>query len=280
MSGGFVKVPNCVADNPDLQGKPLSVYIAMRRDIDREGQAVVSYTTLVKRTGFGRTAIARAIEALAHAGCITIVPAGAQKVAYRFNDDTDNQSQDGTGTSPTTRPVPLQDQSQGGTGTSPTTGLEPVPLRDRFRHTFIRTEEQEQISAASAREASPESSADAADAAETYQAWEQSYGLLTKTIGDALDDLLRTHPPPWVAKAIREAALSGNRGSVKYVESILKRWAVDGLESKRGAHGPSRPNPAAALSRLTRGAGRYAATAAAPTNGGDDPWAAWDAAPS
>lgn len=214
-----MKVPNCIADNPKLQGKPLSVYIAMRRDIDRDGQALVSYSKLMERTGFARPTIGKAITALVRCGCITPVKAGAQRLCYRFTDETGSTSE------------PVQPLSKTGSATEP----DPVQPLNRFTHTSLRTQEQEPT-ATTAREAAGagEAAADPEGATEAWAAVESLIGLVPPILEPSIDAAIARFGGAWVATACSRAAKANVR-RWDYVSAILDRWAVDGFDSPRPA---------------------------------------------
>ncbi|PJF33740.1 MAG: hypothetical protein CUN49_17850, partial [Candidatus Thermofonsia Clade 1 bacterium] len=44
----------------------------------------------------------------------------------------------------------------------------------------------------------------------------------------------RTYPYEWIVAAIR-AAVENNRRSWRYIEAILRRWAVDGVPKPRSS---------------------------------------------
>jgi hypothetical protein len=63
-----------------------------------------------------------------------------------------------------------------------------------------------------------------------YGVYEREVGILTKYISESLEDMEKTYPDGWPILAIREAKKSATRGvSIRYIESILKRWKAEGL---------------------------------------------------
>lgn len=74
--------------------------------------------------------------------------------------------------------------------------------------------------------------------------YEQNISVLTPIIADQLRDMEKTYPPSWLDEAF-EIAVSRNARSLSYIQTILKRWEVEGREKDyeiTGRHsGPRRP---------------------------------------
>jgi DnaD/phage-associated family protein len=66
-----------------------------------------------------------------------------------------------------------------------------------------------------------------------YALYEREIGVLTPMISDALRDAEKTFPIEWFEPAMKEA-VDHNVRNWKYVETILKRWKVDGFQSVKG----------------------------------------------
>lgn len=63
--------------------------------------------------------------------------------------------------------------------------------------------------------------------------YEKSFGLLlTPVISDELKELEQEYPIDWIAAALKETAVRGNK-NLKYTRKILERWKVEGRESKK-----------------------------------------------
>jgi DnaD/phage-associated family protein len=82
-----------------------------------------------------------------------------------------------------------------------------------------------------------------------FKLYEQNFGALTPMIADALKDAEATYPAEWIENAMTEA-VENNKRNWKYVEAILKRWQVDGPQSKKS--GGTRDNS----KRTSRTAGK------------------------
>lgn len=65
-----------------------------------------------------------------------------------------------------------------------------------------------------------------------FAAYESNIGTLTPMIADELKDLDETYSEEWLLKAIGESVLNEKR-NLKYVAAILKRWKVEGFQSKK-----------------------------------------------
>ena len=76
-----------------------------------------------------------------------------------------------------------------------------------------------------------------------YKLYESEIGPLTSMISEGLKIAEKEYPSLWFPVAFREAA-DHNARSWKYVEAILKRWKVDGFQTKsNGRHAPTPPPP-------------------------------------
>jgi DNA replication protein len=62
-----------------------------------------------------------------------------------------------------------------------------------------------------------------------YALYEENIGILTPIIADELKDAELNYPNDWIEDAFREA-VERNKRSWRYIESILRRWAVEGRE--------------------------------------------------
>ncbi|MFA5055314.1 MAG: DnaD domain protein [Dehalococcoidia bacterium] len=60
-----------------------------------------------------------------------------------------------------------------------------------------------------------------------FELYERNIGMLTPMIGDELKEAEQIYPASWIEDAFREA-VSRNKRSWKYIETILKRWASEG----------------------------------------------------
>jgi len=60
-----------------------------------------------------------------------------------------------------------------------------------------------------------------------FELYESNIGMLTPMIGDELKEAERIYPASWIEDAFREA-VSRNKRSWRYIETILKRWASEG----------------------------------------------------
>jgi DnaD/phage-associated family protein len=65
-----------------------------------------------------------------------------------------------------------------------------------------------------------------------FELYEQNIGILTPMIADALKAAETEYPTGWIAAALGEA-VRANARNLKYVEAILKRWAVEGFMSPK-----------------------------------------------
>jgi DnaD/phage-associated family protein len=67
----------------------------------------------------------------------------------------------------------------------------------------------------------------AAEAPNIFELYERNIGMLTPMIGDELKEAEQIYPASWIEDAFREA-VSRNKRSWKYIETILKRWTSEG----------------------------------------------------
>ncbi len=67
-----------------------------------------------------------------------------------------------------------------------------------------------------------------------FTLYEENIGALTPLLAETLADAERSYPYEWLVEAIR-AAVENNRRSWRYVEAILKRWAIEGKPNGRAA---------------------------------------------
>jgi DnaD/phage-associated family protein len=64
-----------------------------------------------------------------------------------------------------------------------------------------------------------------------YVLYEQNISLMTPLIADQLRDLEKTYSPDWIEEAF-EIAVSRNRRSLRYIQTILRRWETEGKDLK------------------------------------------------
>lgn len=62
--------------------------------------------------------------------------------------------------------------------------------------------------------------------------YEQNIGVMTPLIADQLRDMEKTYAPEWIHEAV-EIAVSNNKRNLKYIQSILRRWEIDGKSGGR-----------------------------------------------
>jgi DnaD/phage-associated family protein len=67
---------------------------------------------------------------------------------------------------------------------------------------------------------------------EIFSIYEKEIGILTPMIAEALIDAETEYPIEWFHAAFREAA-ANNKRNWKYAQAILKRWKIEGFQSKR-----------------------------------------------
>lgn len=72
MSDGFVQVPNFVADHPNLNGKDIAVYVAIRRSINGNGESSPGIRTIQARSGLSVNTVLKVIKRLEAAGVFTV----------------------------------------------------------------------------------------------------------------------------------------------------------------------------------------------------------------
>ena len=65
---------------------------------------------------------------------------------------------------------------------------------------------------------------------ELFRLYENEIGILTAFIADAIKTALIDYPLDWIKSAIQESSRQ-NKRSWSYVESILKRWKMDGFKT-------------------------------------------------
>lgn len=56
-----------------------------------------------------------------------------------------------------------------------------------------------------------------------FHLYAQTFGPVTQRVRDLLVIMEKEHPPEWIEAAFNEAAMNGGR-SLRYVETILRRW--------------------------------------------------------
>ncbi len=61
--------------------------------------------------------------------------------------------------------------------------------------------------------------------------YEQNIGALTPLIADQLRDMEKTYAPAWITEAF-EIAVSRNKRHLRYIQSVLKRWEIDGRDGE------------------------------------------------
>ncbi len=101
-----------------------------------------------------------------------------------------------------------------------------APDKDKDKDTDTDTDTESSTTAATARP-------------EIFKIYEREIGALTPMIADALIEAEKTYPRDWFIPAFREAA-DHNARSWKYVETVLKRWRVEGFKSDKKSNGNGR----------------------------------------
>lgn len=66
---------------------------------------------------------------------------------------------------------------------------------------------------------------------EDFKFYEQNIGILTPMIAEGIQDAQDEYPPGWIQDAI-EIAVKANKRSWAYCEAILKRWKIEGKQSR------------------------------------------------
>ena len=72
-----------------------------------------------------------------------------------------------------------------------------------------------------------------------FTVYEQNIGALTPMIADQIKELEAEYGPAWFCQAVREA-VSNEARNLRYVTAILKRWKVEGFQSRK----QQKPRPA------------------------------------
>jgi len=97
---------------------------------------------------------------------------------------------------------------------------------DRGRRAFEKAQAQE-TTRESAREP-----AHVEERPNIFILYEKSFGLLlTPVISDELRELEQEYPIDWIAEALKETAIRGNK-NLKYTRKILERWKTEGRIQK------------------------------------------------
>ena len=73
-----------------------------------------------------------------------------------------------------------------------------------------------------------------ADFGAVLRLWEQSAGLLSKTISDQLGDLVDDYGASMVHEALLETVKQINRPKMKYLEAVLQNWRDKGRDKQGG----------------------------------------------
>jgi DNA replication protein len=68
-----------------------------------------------------------------------------------------------------------------------------------------------------------------------FALYEANIGPLTPLLSDILRDAEVTYPAAWIVDAMR-IAVENNKRSWRYIEAILKRWAMDGRQDQPTIH--------------------------------------------
>lgn len=69
-----------------------------------------------------------------------------------------------------------------------------------------------------------------------FQIYEREIGMLTPMIACELAEAEKEYPPNWLEPAFQEA-VRANARNWRYVQAILKRWKVDGFQSRKNKDG-------------------------------------------
>lgn len=65
-----------------------------------------------------------------------------------------------------------------------------------------------------------------------FTIYEQEFGIISKMVSDQLMSLENDYPAAWFKPAFEEA-VKNNKRSLSYVIAILKRWKIEGFQSKK-----------------------------------------------
>jgi DnaD/phage-associated family protein len=66
-----------------------------------------------------------------------------------------------------------------------------------------------------------------------FALYEASFGLLlTPVVADELKAMEREYPLEWIADALKETAVRGNK-NLKYTQKILERWKTEGRTARK-----------------------------------------------
>jgi DnaD/phage-associated family protein len=106
----------------------------------------------------------------------------------------------------------------------------PVTKRDTGGHETVTEVEVE------------EDSTTTTSAKNLFVLYSENFGALTSFIAEELKDLEKTYSEEWVKAAMSEA-VSNEKRNVKYVAAILRRWMVEGFQSKKQIPEKLQPSP-------------------------------------
>jgi DnaD/phage-associated family protein len=82
-----------------------------------------------------------------------------------------------------------------------------------------------------------------------YSLYEQNIGMITPMVAEKLKEAEESYSAEWIQEAFEEAVLN-NKRNWKYIERILERWAIEGIDDgKSGRHFKKERDP----NRFVRG---------------------------
>lgn len=226
MQDGYTQVPNWLIDEALNECTPnewqIVTFILRKTSGWGKSCDVISYSQFMKGTGIKhRKTVGDAIQSLIDKGLISRVQVGGQSFTYSIIE-----------------PVQKLNQFNNRTGTGSKNEPEPVQK--------MNTQKKKEKRKAAAGTASP--------IGDVFAAFEQNISSLTPIVAQRVGDLVDEYGEAAVMRAITEAASSNGR-SVKYLESILKRWGKSGAPAdgaQPGAAAASDPYQTA-LAHAARG---------------------------
>lgn len=232
MSAAYTKVPNAILDSMSNL-KPASFKLAMalcRLTYGYHRESVkVSISDLQELTGLSHQGVINAAKDIKH---LFSKEKDGQDNVWLVNRFDQYQSTDLTSDDSTSQQS-LLDQSTDLTSTS----QQSLPVTSGLK------KKKENIKEKAAGAASP--------TGDVFTAFEQNISNLTPIVAERVGDLVDEYGETAVMRAITEAASSNGR-TVKYIESILRRWGKSGAPSENQQPPASDPYQTA-LAHAARG---------------------------
>jgi DnaD/phage-associated family protein len=218
--GMSIELMTKVWKEADAEGSKLLLLLALADMANEAGYCWPSYETLAKRARISRTHAINIMKELVDSGWIQ------KEKRYRNGQPTEQTSNGYWIIFPET--TQLKNLTTQSTGVTHPSQSQLTPQLTPVNHPQLTG-----VNPNHHIEPSNEPSHESPVVAQLFSLYESNIGIITPMIVDVLQDAINEYPVEWFEPAIKQA-ISNNVRKWNYIEAILKRWKIEGLNPLPG----------------------------------------------